>query len=63
PAPIAESFLVSTDFYDIEASWGTPAGRASDRADASEGAVLADFHPTRAARALIAVYQRLLGER
>ena len=60
-APLAASFLVSKDFYDIEASWATPAALDADQQDPPRG-VLSDFHPTRAARALIAVYQDLLDE-
>ncbi len=61
-APLAASFLVSKDFYDIEASWATPDAGAADSPDRQAADVIGEFDPTRSARALIAVYQRLLDE-
>ncbi|MGI5818210.1 MAG: glycosyltransferase [Armatimonadota bacterium] len=58
----AVSLLVSKDFYDIGETWATPAARKADASGRGDhGSPPGDFHPTRAARALIAVYQRLLG--
>jgi glycosyltransferase involved in cell wall biosynthesis len=58
-APLAASFLVSKDFYAIEAAWATPDTGAAEGLD-RQADVIGDFDPTRSARALIAVYQRLL---
>jgi lysophospholipase L1-like esterase len=56
------SFLVSRDFYDFGDSWATPASREARSNAENSAEPPSDFHPTRAARALIAVYQRLLDE-
>ncbi len=59
----ASPFLVSKQFYDLGESWAVPGGRRSDaEAQAPGPEVAAAFGPTRAARALIGVYQRLLDE-
>lgn len=66
PAPemgAEASFLVSTDFYDMQEPWATPAARAAQSGEPSAPDVIARFHPTRSARALIPVYQRLIDER
>ena len=57
--PSIAPFLVSRAFYDLGESWATPerhGGAEDDTAiDPAE-----TFAPTKAARALIGIYQRLL---
>ncbi len=56
----ASSLLVSKDFYDTDSSWATPGAREEAQSDTDETVGVARFDPTRAARALIALYHRLL---
>lgn len=63
-SPTMASFLVSREFFDLEEAWGPSRPRDSDGDD---GAPLgpdlaADFDPVRSARALVAIYQRLLDD-
>lgn len=58
----AASLLVSKEFYDLGDRWETSGGREGRPGDAAERDVVSQFHPTRAARALIALYHRLLDE-
>ena len=59
----ASEMLVSRAFFDLDEAWTTP---SRDRGEASRQPagpdLAASFDPTRSARALIAVYQRLLEE-
>lgn len=57
------SFLVSREFFDLEEAWQAPSRRASREDATSTGPdIAASFDPTLSARALIAIYQRLLDE-
>lgn len=60
----ASSFLVSREFFDLGEAWG-PARRSVGREEATHPLgpdLAATFDPTRSARALIAIYQRLLDD-
>ncbi|MGD9495962.1 MAG: glycosyltransferase [Armatimonadota bacterium] len=63
-APSGSPFLVSREFYDLNQPWGRPASRPEQPAGApaTPADALSAFAATQAARALIAVYQRLLDE-
>jgi len=64
-APGVSPFLVSRDFYDLADSWARPARppqSGDDEASSSDTPALSDYAPTQAARALAAVYHRLLDE-
>lgn len=52
-------FLVSRDFYDLSQAWDTPAQATMSSATPAHRAVAA-FDPMQAARALIAVYHRVI---
>jgi glycosyltransferase involved in cell wall biosynthesis len=57
------SWLVSEEFYDLDEAWETPGhGVGENDEDASGPELAASFDPTRSARGLIAIYQRLLDE-
>lgn len=63
-APALSPFLVSREFYDLGQSWAVPDRRRemSDEDQASTRQAVSAFPVHRAARALVAVYHRLLDE-
>ncbi len=63
-APALSPFLVSREFYDLGQSWAVPDRRqdASEQEQHSTRQAVAAFPAHRAARALVAVYHRLLDE-
>ena len=63
----AVSMLVSKEFYDLEAPGESPErgrseGEGARRSAAAEADPMAPFHPTLAARQLIALYHRMMDE-
>lgn len=58
-APGVSPFLVSREFFDLGEAWNTPTPTGDVPATPAHRAVAA-FEPTQAARALIAVYHRVL---
>jgi len=62
-APGISEMLVSREFFDLAESWGRPGTRSESAPDErSPARSAAAFPATRAARALIAVYHRVLDE-